>query len=226
VGIFLDALGTSKAYFKLGIAGVRLTNNSGNLDVKNAAGNADAAITASAVNVSGETLTLNSDAAASGADWKITLNRPASGMTANVDLTLPVDDGTPGQVLGTDGSGVLSWISAAATSLCDKVDTTTLAFGSAATVALFSTGAADVINKLQVVVDTPFNGTAPTVSIGVAGTVSKYSAVTDVDLKTAGVYEINPGLPAAGIEALIATYAADSSSAGSARLLVFYATPQ
>jgi len=225
VSIFSDLLGTTKSYFKLGIAGVRLTNNSGNLDVKNSAGNADAAITASAVNVSGETLTLNSDAAESAADWKITLNRPASGMTANVALTLPVDDGTPGQVLATDGSGVLSWASAASTSLCDKVDTTTLAFGSAATLALFSTGAADVINKIQVVVDTPFNGTAPTVSIGVAGTVSKYSAVTDVDLKTAGVYEINPGLAAAGIEALIATYAADSSSAGAARVLVFYASP-
>lgn len=223
--IFSDLLGTTKSYFKLGLAGVRLTNNSGNLDVKNAAGNADAAITASAVNVSGNTLTLNSDAAESAADWKITLNRPASGMTANIALTLPVDDGTSGQVLGTDGSGVLSWVSAASTSLCDKVDTTTLAFGSAATVALFSTGAADVINKLQVVVDTPFNGTAPTVSIGIAGTVSKYNAVTDVDLKTAGVYEIHPGLPAAGIEALIATYAADTSSAGSARLLVFFASP-
>jgi hypothetical protein len=225
MSIYADLLGTTKAYFKLGLAGVRLTNNSGNLEVKNNAGNADAAITASAVNVSGETLTLNSDAAASGADWKITLNRPASGMTANVDLTLPVDDGTPGQVLATDGSGVLSWASAASTSLCDKVDTTTLAFGSAATLALFSTGAADVINKIQVVVDTPFNGTAPTVSIGVAGTVSKYSAVTDVDLKTAGVYEINPGLPAAGIEALIATYAADTSSAGAGRVLVFYCSP-
>jgi hypothetical protein len=225
MSIFMDLLGSTKSYFKLGIAGVRLTNNSGNLDVKNSAGNADAAITASAVNVSGETLTLNSDAAESAADWKITLSRPASGMTANVALTLPIDDGTSGQVLGTDGSGVLSWVSASSTSLCDKVDTTTLAFGSAATLALFSTGAADVINKIQIVVDTPFNGTAPTVSIGVAGTVSKYSAVTDVDLKTAGVYEINPGIPAAGIEALIATYAADSSSAGSARILIFYATP-
>jgi hypothetical protein len=223
--IFSDLLGTTKSYFKLGLAGVRLTNNSGNLEVKNNAGNADAEITASAVNLSGETLTFNSDAAASGADWKITVSRPASGMTANVALTLPIDDGTPGQVLATDGSGVLSWASAASTSLCDKVDTTSLAFGSAATVSLFSTGAADVINKLQVVVDTPFNGTAPTVSIGVAGTVSKYSAVTDVDLKTAGVYEINPGLPAAGIEALIATYAADTSSAGAARILIFYASP-
>ena len=225
MGIWSDLYGTTKGYLRLGLTGVRLTNNAGNLEVKNAAGNADAAITASAVNVSGNTLTINSDAAESAADWKITLNRPASGMTANVALTLPVDDGTASQVLSTDGSGVLSWISAGDTSLCDKVDTTELAFGSSAAVSLFSTGAADVINRMQVVVDTPFNGTAPTVSIGVAGTVSKYSAVTDVDLKTAGVYEINPGLPAAGIEALIATYAADSSSAGAARVLIHYATP-
>ncbi len=225
MGIFSDLLGTTKGYFRLGLTGVRLTNNAGNLDVKNAAGNADAAITASAVNVSGNTVTINSDAAETSADWKYTLNRPASGMSANVALTLPVDDGTPSQVLATDGSGALSWISAASTALCDKVDTTELAFGSSATVALFSTGAGDIINKIQVIVDTPFNGTAPTVSIGVAGTVSKYSAVTDVDLKTAGIYEVNPGLTAGGIEALIATYAADTSSAGAARVLVFYANP-
>ena len=225
MSIWSDLVGSTKGYFRLGLTGPRLTNNAGNLDIKNAANNADAAITASAVNISGNTLTINSDAAESAADWKMTLSRPASGMSANVAITLPPDDGTPGQVMVTDGSGVLTWASAASTALCDKVDTTELAFGSSATVALFSTGVADVINKIQVVVDTPFNGTAPTVSIGVAGTVSKYSAVTDVDLKTAGVYEINPGLPAAGIEALIATYAADTSSAGAARILVFYASP-
>jgi hypothetical protein len=225
MGIWSDLIGTTKGYLRLGLTGVRLTNNAGNLEVKNAAGNADAAITASAINVSGNTVTINSDAAEATNDWKYTLSRPASGMSANVALTLPVDDGTPSQVLATDGSGVLSWISAASTALCDKVDTTELAFGSSATVALFSTGAADVINKIQVVVDTPFNGTTPTVSIGVAGTVSKYSAVTDVDLKTAGVYEVNPGLPAAGNEALIATYAAETASAGAARILVFYAAP-
>lgn len=38
----------------------------------------------------------------------ITIQAPAS-IAASYTLTLPVDDGTPNQVLQTDGSGVLSW---------------------------------------------------------------------------------------------------------------------
>ena len=47
----------------------------------------------------------------------------------------------------------------------------------------------------------------------------------DLDLKTVGVYEITPGKTAQGVEALIATYSASSSSAGAARILVEYSTP-
>lgn len=42
----------------------------------------------------------------------ITLQAPAS-IAASYTLTLPVDDGTPNQVLTTNGSGVLSWTSSA-----------------------------------------------------------------------------------------------------------------
>jgi len=225
MSIFSDLLGTTKDYFKLGFTGVRLKNSSGNLLVRNTGDSADAEITASKVNVSGESLVINSDSAGTAADWKITVQRPTSGMTADVALTLPVDDGTAGQVLSTDGSGILSWVSAGSTALADKVDTTTLAFGSTSPLALFSTGAADIINYIEVVVDTAFNGTAPTMSIGVSGTTSKYTATTEVDLKSTGSYLIHPAQIAQGIEALIATYVADASSAGSARILVHYCTP-
>jgi formylglycine-generating enzyme required for sulfatase activity len=43
---------------------------------------------------------------------RVSLQTP-SNLSGNYDLTLPVDDGTSGQVLSTDGSGVLSWISPA-----------------------------------------------------------------------------------------------------------------
>lgn len=45
----------------------------------------------------------------------ITLQAPAS-IAASYTLTLPIDDGASGEVLSTDGSGVLSWISNAAIS--------------------------------------------------------------------------------------------------------------
>lgn len=226
MGIWKDLIGTTGSFFKLGLSGVRLKNSSGNLVVRNAGDSADANITAAKVSVSGEVLEINSDAAGSGADWLYRLLRPTSGMTAAVDLTLPPDDGSPGQVLATDGSGVMTWVSAGSTASADKCDTTSLAFNSSATVAMFTDGAADIITRIQVCVDTAFDGTAPAVSIGVSGTVSKYMASTQVDLTTVGVYEVNPGLTAQGAEALIATFAAGGgASVGAARILVFYNTP-
>ncbi len=221
-----DLVGTTKSFFRLGFAGVRLKDSSGNLVVRNPGDTLDAAVTASKLNMSGDVLDINSDAASAGADWKYTVQRPAAGMTAAVVLTLPIDDGTPNQILQTDGSGVLSWASAGSTASSDKIDTTSLAFGTTSPLSLFSTGAGDVINQIDVVIDTAFNGT-PTLSIGVSGTTSKYASSTDIDLtQPAGTtISLHPGLAAAGIEALIATYAAGSASAGAARILVYYATP-
>jgi hypothetical protein len=221
-----DLFGTVNSYFKIGLTGVRLKNSSGNLLVRNSGDSADAEITASKVKVSGEILEINSDAAGAGADWKVTVQRPTSGMAAALTLTLPVDDGTPNQVLATDGSGVLSWASAASTSSSEKVDTTTLAFNTTSPLTLFTTGAADVINMVEIVIDTAFDGT-PTVSIGISGTTSKYMGATDVDLNAVAgtVFRVHPGKTAQGAEALIATYAAGGATAGSARIQVYYDTP-
>lgn len=227
MGIFQDLLGTLRATFKIGgTTGVVLKNSSGNLLVRNTGDSADAAVTTSKLNMSGDALDINSDAAAAGADWKYTLQRPASGMTAAVVLTLPPDDGSPSQVLQTDGSGNLTWVSAGSTANAEKMDTTNLAFGTASPLSLFSTAAADILSKVQVVIDTPFNGT-PSLSVGVTGTTSKYLSTTDVDLTaaTGTVFEVHPGLPAAGVEALIATYTAGGASAGAARILVTRVSP-
>jgi hypothetical protein len=227
MSIFSDLLGTTKAFFKIGgTSGVRLKNNGGNLEVRNSGDSADAEITASKVNVSGNGIDLNSDAAGSGADWKYTIQRPASGMGSAVTLTLPVDDGTSGQVLQTDGSGNLSWVSAGDTSLAEKLNSTSLAFGTSSPLALFSTGAGDIIDHIDVVVDTPFDGT-PSLSIGITGTTSKYAGTSDIDLTAAAgtVFQVHPGLDAQGAESLIATYSAGGATVGAARIIVHYATP-
>lgn len=227
MGIYQDLLGTLRATFKLGgTTGVVLKNSAGNLLIRNTGDSADAAVTTSKLNMSGDALDINSDAAAAGADWKYTLQRPAAGMTAAVVLTLPPDDGSPSQVLQTDGSGNLTWVSAGSTANAEKMDTTNLAFGTASPLSLFSTAAADILSKVQVVIDTPFNG-APSLSVGISGTTSKYMSTTDVDLTAAAgtVFEVHPGLPAAGVEALIATYTAGGASAGAARILVTRVSP-
>jgi len=227
MSLFSDLLGTTKAFFKIGgNTGVRLKNSSGNLLVRNTGDSADSAVTMSKANVSGDVIDINSDAAGAAADWKYTIQRPAAGMTAAVTLTLPVDDGTASQVLATDGSGVLSWVSAADTALAEKMNSTSLAFGTASPAAMFTTGAGDIIERIQVIVDTAFDGT-PTMSVGIAGTTSKYMGTTDVDLTAtaATVFEVHPGLDAAGAESLIITYAAGGAAAGAARVIVFYGTP-
>ena len=240
--VLSDLVATFKSYFRIGKTGPRLKNNGGALNVRDAGDTADAALTAAAGTFSGAltgtvlnttasagTITLNSGAAGSGANWTYTIQRPTSGMTAAVTLTLPIDDGTAGQILSTDGNGVLSWVSAGSTSACLTVDTTSIAHNSSSTVSMFTLPANAVVEMVRVYVDTVFNATGPAnLTVGVSGTTSKYMGTGDLDLTVAGVYEVVPSLTANGsTEALIVTFSAGTSgSAGAARVEVFYTIPQ
>ena len=208
---WLKIVGTQAGKFILGLTGVTLKNNAGNLQVRN---NADSAFAdASVANV-----TVN------GSSYGVTLSASAS-QTANYALTLPVDDGSPNQVLVTDGSGVLSWQSAASTADHWKVDTTSFAFGSGSTVNMFTLPANSVIDRVSVIVDTAFDGT-PSMSVGIAGNASKYVASTDVALTVADRYDVPNEEPAVGTtEALEIAYTAGGSTVGSGRVLVTYAVP-
>lgn len=223
-----DIVGTVFDYFRIGLTGVRLKNVSGNLAVRNPDDTADASITASGVNVSGDSIVINSDAADTGSDRSITITRPSSGMSAAYTLILPVDDGTPSQVLQTDGGGVLSWVTAGG-STADRigVDSTSFTSGSTATVNMFTLPANAIVIALTIIIDTPFDG-SPSVSIGITGSVSKYFPATQVDLlqsaKTA--FENSPNeLPVGTTEDLILTYTAGGATVGAARAVVMYVVP-
>lgn len=213
MGIFKDLLGTLSSTFKLGIGGPLFKNSSGVIEARNTGDSAFAALRASALRV----------ADANGQQVVI----QAPDIVADYTLTLPVDDGSPSQVLTTDGSGALSWTTVAGGSDKPVVDTTTLAFGDASPKAMFALPANAVVRKVSVVVDTPFNGT-PSLSVGITGTVSKYLGATQVDLTATAktIFEVFPGEIASGTsENLIATYAAGGATAGSARILVEYVIP-
>lgn len=225
MGLFSDLKGTTENIFRIGTHAWK--GITGGIAARNSSDSADEKVQASQFEATGNTgLIINSDSAGSGADWKITLNRPASGMTADYTLTLPVDDGSPSQSLITDGSGNLSWASAGSTGDKVTVDTTSLAFGTASPLTLFTTPANAVIHKVQVIIDTPFSGGTPTLTIGISGTTSKYMTATQNVLTGTAkdVYESNPG-EAASSEALIGTYSAGGVSAGAARILVHYSVP-
>jgi hypothetical protein len=91
------------------------TNTDGNIVLDpNGTGiiDAQAQITATGALKSATSLILEETGA--GTDT-ITIAAPAS-IAASYSLTLPVDDGAAGEVLSTDGSGVLSWVSNASSS--------------------------------------------------------------------------------------------------------------
>jgi hypothetical protein len=102
--------GTSNSTLQIEKGGVVLANSSGNLAIRNTTNTADAQITTSKLNNSGDSIDINSDAIDSGNDYKLTIARSAS-QTASWTLTLPTTAGSNGQVLTTNGSGVTSWAS-------------------------------------------------------------------------------------------------------------------
>lgn len=227
MSFFSDILGTTSTTFQIGVNHI-VKAITGGFAVRNVADNADGKIQASQFEASGDTgLIINSDATSTGADYSITINRPTSGMSSAYTLTLPTDDGSPSQVLSTNGSGVLSWQSAGSTADKISVDTTALAFGTASPLALFTTPANAIIHKIEVIIDTPFAGGTPTFTVGITGQTSKYMTSTQNNLLAiAGRgYESNPKLPATAGESLIGTYSAGGASSGAARVLVHYSVP-
>jgi hypothetical protein len=211
---WLKIVGTQVSNFRLGLLGVRLKDNAGSLDVRNTGDTAFTDVKAQAVTVFNNTAGFG--------------NKIQTGATQAADYvyTLPLTDGTTGQVLETDGSGVLNWVSAGSTSQCWSVDSTSFAFGTSSPITMFTLPANAVISSVIVIVDTAFDGT-PTLSVGVnGGSASKYVSTGDVNLLVADRYEVpNQSIPVGTTEALETTYSAGGATVGAGRVLVTYAVP-
>jgi len=210
---WLKTVGTQTGYFILGFLGVRLKNSSGNLQVRNNGDTGFADVAAKDVIVSNNSTT-----------YDVTLTTSGS-QTGDYTLTLPVDTGSTGQVLATNGSGVLSWVSAADTSANWKVETTSVNFGSGSTVSAFTLPANAIIDKVMVIVDTAFDGT-PTLSVGDSGNNSKFMGSGDNLLTLADRFDVFVDEPASGSPIAVEIYySAGGATVGSARVLTTYAVP-
>lgn len=207
-------IGTQTGKFILGLLGVTLKDNGGNLDVKNNADTAYADVKARAVTVYNNT---------AGYGNKI---QTADTQAADYVYTLPLTDGTAGQVLQTDGTGNLDWVSAGSTAQCWTADTTSFAFGSASTITAFTLPANAVVDKVSIIVDSAFDGT-PTLSVGVnGGSASKYAGSGDSLLTLADRFDIpNQSAPVGTTEAIEIYYSAGGATTGSGRVIVTYAVP-
>ena len=88
--------------------------------------------------------------------------------------------------------------------------------------AIGTPAANSVIKKVIVKVTEAFDGTAPTLDIGTAGTTDLYMDQTEIDLTTVGTYIVDLYELDAGGTAIIGTYDDDSSTAGAASIFVEY----
>jgi hypothetical protein len=205
---WFDTVGTRLTEFAIGFSGAVLKSVGAKLQIRNSGDTAFADLVARDIELGGGDTVLQSGA-------------PGTPVT----FTLPDTTGSPGHALVTDGTGLLSFQPIAGGTDKLVVDTTSLAFGSAATVAMFSLPANAEILEIRVIVDTAFN-TAATMSVGLAGDVSKYAPATALNLQSANAYHIYPNLPpVGGAEDLIITYASAGATAGAARILVSYVIP-
>ena len=107
-----------------------------------------------------------------------------------------------------------------------SIKETPLLYNSSSPVSMFTLLIGALPVMVQVIIDTPFDGTAPTLSIGTAGDPDKYMTTVQVNLKGVAedIYEVkSPVIVVAGSsEVIIATYVADGSSVGAARIKFHY----
>lgn len=145
------------------------------------------------------------------------------GPVGNVTIT----GGSSGYVLTTDGSGTLSWTDPTAPAGLMKVDSTSLVFNSGATVSAFTLPINAIVDTVSIIVDTAFNGTSPTVTVGLnGGSTTVYAESGDSDLKTTGRYDIPSQVAPVGTTGGIELYyTASGSTAGAGRVVITYSTP-
>ena len=196
---FLSRLiGTMQDTFRIGKTGPTLKNNSGTFQLRNTGDTAWADAHVKAIQVQGTNATHG-----------VQLQAPA-GMGASIIYVLPAADGSTNQVLQTDGSGNLSWGSAGGGA---SDHTFEQAFSNSVDGGIFTPTANDRLRRILVFVSSPAAGGNPTLQIGTQADPDAYAGADDVDLKTAGTYEIvldvDVGDPAAEV---ISTVSASGQS--------------
>lgn len=217
MGLWEDFFGTTSIFFRIGKGGPGFKNNSGAMEVRNNADTAYSSLRVNQVEIESNGNIMTMDAVAN--------------LAANTIVRFP-GKSTDGfglfQKAGTP-AGELEFELKSVPTSTDKVsvDTTDLAFGSGASVALFQLPANAVVDNVAVVIDTPFNNT-PSLTVGVSGTPAKYMTSQQVDLTSPAttIWRANPGiLPNASAENLIATFSAGGATVGAARILVKSVVP-
>ena len=146
-------------------------------------------------------------------------------ISTDIPLSLPITAGNSGDGLATDGAGNLFWTGGG-----DAKDLScyqaTLNYNTASPANLVNMPNNYLVKNIAIEVVTPFDGTAPELSIGKAGDVARFVETADVDLLNAGTYLIDVEMTEAVAAQMIATISPDSSTVGQVIVTIAGVVPQ
>lgn len=222
--------GTSQSQFQIGALDgsntVRVKVVSNAFEFRDGTDSIWVPTTASLVQVTGDDIVLGSGGAA-----ELTIERN-TGQSADMTVVFPDGPGSVGQVLGilsVVGDVVtLDWFSTGSTASSQTTYEVDVNFGDTSPIALGALPANFDVSETRVTIETPFDGTAPNLSVGISGNTSKYMTAGSSYLKAdaKSVFTNTPGeTPSGSTESVIVTYAASSSTVGKARVYVTGSIP-
>lgn len=200
---------TMQAFFRIG--NIRIKDSAGTVQLRSGDDSAYADLAAQKLRVqSGNPINA------------VVLTSP-NALGTDVTLTLPGTAGSSGQLLRTNGSGILSWEDAQ--SGANLVESTAFSDSSVSPLTVLSAPPAGTqILGIRIEVVSPAGGGSPTLSIGTASAQDAYVVVGDNDLTSAGFYIINDAYELSGGDNIIATITPDSQTF-SGNIHIIYSTP-
>lgn len=177
-----DLAGTLNSWLRINT--VRLKDNSGTLDIKNAGDTAFSSVAVNELHVHG-----------SNASNSVKLKAPS--LSAILSLTLPATDGSAGDALTTDGSGNLSFSAGSSGTAAYTIKKFHFTQADNGTTSVFTPPASSYILKVQVDVTAAAAGGSSTIEVGISTSHAIYMANDLAWLHTVGLYE-HPSLVSVG----------------------------
>ena len=169
---------TLSNYFRIGGAnGFRLKNNTGVAQIRNADDSNFESIESTSIKLHGTNVSNT-----------VVLTAPT--LSSTIIFTLPDNVGTDGQLLSTDGSGLLSFVSFNVDSkrvIAMEFDETT-----SSPYTIFTPPAQSVIYEVEVEVVTAAPAGTPTISVGIVGDEERDHPSADNDLNEVAIFKVFP----------------------------------
>lgn len=101
---------------------------------------------------------------------------------------------------------------------------TAFSFASISPITLFTASANEIIDRVKVYVDTPFD-VEVTFSIGESGYIDRYLSDSEIDMNNVGVYETEPGIQCVSATDIKAYFSFAGAAQGDGRIFILSRKP-